>query len=309
MRVPGLFPAAYHVACSPPIVTQRDRLVRAVYAGSDVPPLSRKEAQERTQRALRHKEFGGRYNTALLRDPRYPYHDLCRLASWERNRGSKITPPAPANYGFRNLPLTNRPVDLGEAARRGTKSALDAAITKGKLRLNDPDLFEMTPLAWAIAYGREDEARSLLRAGARPEGARPNSVTQTSPIQIARAKRMRNLIQQMIPLLTGEVASSLHDPPQQLFDTSKRRLNAKLKAVHDQFASRRPRARRYEALITVDAAGDMHGCRMEPSTGIGQMDRRLCDVILNNSRWTPARDLFGEPVPGEGKVSLVWAHS
>lgn len=78
MMVPGMFPAAYGIACRPAIVKQGDRMVRAVYAESDVPPVSDQEGTDRLTQAKRHRAFGEKYNAALLADPRFPYRETCR---------------------------------------------------------------------------------------------------------------------------------------------------------------------------------------------------------------------------------------
>jgi hypothetical protein len=81
MLVPGIFPAAYGVACRPAIVSQGDRMVRAVYAASDVPPASDRERADRLNRGMRHRAFGEKFNAALLAHPRFPYRNTCRAVS------------------------------------------------------------------------------------------------------------------------------------------------------------------------------------------------------------------------------------
>jgi hypothetical protein len=81
MLVPGIFPAAYGVACKPSIVSQGSRMVRALYAASDVPPISKAEAVNRQQIETRHRAFGEKYNAALIADKRSPYRKFCRVVS------------------------------------------------------------------------------------------------------------------------------------------------------------------------------------------------------------------------------------
>ncbi len=81
MLVPGIFPAAYGVACRPSIVSQGSRMVRALYAASDVPPISKAEAVDRRHIEERHRAFGEKYNAALIADKRSPYRKVCRAVS------------------------------------------------------------------------------------------------------------------------------------------------------------------------------------------------------------------------------------
>jgi hypothetical protein len=92
MFVPGIFPAAYGVACRPAIAKQRnwsDR-VRALYAASDVPPVSDQELANLMSQAKRHRAFGEKYNAALLADPRFPHRNTCRPVTRElEDEGSR----------------------------------------------------------------------------------------------------------------------------------------------------------------------------------------------------------------------------
>lgn len=84
MLVPGIFPAAYGIACKPSIVSQGSRMVRALYLASDVPPMSEADAADRSRIEGRHRWFGERYNAALIADVRSPYRKICRLVSRDR---------------------------------------------------------------------------------------------------------------------------------------------------------------------------------------------------------------------------------
>jgi hypothetical protein len=81
MLVPGIFPAAYGVACRPSIVSQGSRMVRALYAASDVPPVSEVEAANRRRVEEAHRRFGERYNATLMADIRSPFRKTCRAVS------------------------------------------------------------------------------------------------------------------------------------------------------------------------------------------------------------------------------------
>jgi hypothetical protein len=81
MLVPGMFPAAYGFACRPSIVSQGMRMVRALYAASDLPPMSEADAANREHIAESHRAFGEKYNAALISDKRSPYRNVCRAVS------------------------------------------------------------------------------------------------------------------------------------------------------------------------------------------------------------------------------------
>ncbi len=78
MLVPGIFPAAYGVACRPSIVSQGIRVVRALYAASDVPPVSDAEAAARRHVEEAHRRFGEKYNATMIADIRSPFRKMCR---------------------------------------------------------------------------------------------------------------------------------------------------------------------------------------------------------------------------------------
>lgn len=79
--VPGMFPAAYGVACQPSIVSQQIRMVRALYLASDVPPISKAEAINRQQAREAHRSIGERYNATLIADIRSPFRKMCRVVA------------------------------------------------------------------------------------------------------------------------------------------------------------------------------------------------------------------------------------
>lgn len=81
MIAPGIAPAAYGIACRPSIVSQGTRMVRALYAASDVPPISEADADNRRRIEEAHRRFGERYNATLMADIRFPFRKMCRLVS------------------------------------------------------------------------------------------------------------------------------------------------------------------------------------------------------------------------------------
>ena len=81
MLVPGIFPAAYGFGCRPSIVSQGTRMVRALYAASDVPPIPNTDAVNEQHIRQNHRAFGEKYNVALIADKRSPYRKVCRAVS------------------------------------------------------------------------------------------------------------------------------------------------------------------------------------------------------------------------------------
>ena len=303
MLVPGIFPAAYGIECRPSVVSQGQRLVRAVFAASDVPNSREAAAVERALSG-NFSRFGISYNKALLADPQYPYHDVCRAAPPGGIQAHPFEVASPHEYGFRNLQPTDRPIDLGEAARRGTLASLQSLIALDRKGVNKPDILGMTPLAWAIAYRRDDHAEALLREGASPAGADRLSAP-TSPMQIARAMRWRSMIERMLRHVPTSRAERLEDPPQ-LMAKNRLALNAALSAAAKPYLPRlAPDGRTaHAAIISVAADGNARACRMEPSTMYRELDRALCRAILRSQHWEPAHDQFGEPVGGEASVPV-----
>ncbi|BCW89069.1 hypothetical protein sos41_22240 [Alphaproteobacteria bacterium SO-S41] len=118
---------------------------------------------EKKSRAYsRFNDYAAAYNRAIVEHDRFPIADLCV----EADPGE---PRSPGEGGLSRLggparTLERQPLTLHEAARRGgvdeTRRFLEAEPVDG------PDCFGMTALAWAVAYGREDIALLLLKAGA-----------------------------------------------------------------------------------------------------------------------------------------------
>ncbi|MEJ2459128.1 MAG: ankyrin repeat domain-containing protein [Novosphingobium sp.] len=159
-------------------------------------------------------DFGRRYNAAVLGDPRYPYADVCReldragLKPDFSDAGEKgIALP----YGFAELGPARMAYGLGAAARRGSVYDINVLIRRDKQDVNAPDMFGMTPLAWAIAYHRWPAAEALLRADASPTGAScQTAIDRESPLQVARIMRWSAMIRRLRPLVTeGRVEGAL----------------------------------------------------------------------------------------------------
>lgn len=137
----------------------------------------------RTEKLL--DAYAPAYNRTLITDPRYPYGDLCRVGA--AAIAVRDTSPDPADYGFPGLAATDRPHDLYEAARRGTPAAVARMIAAAdRDRIDRPDPYGMTPLAWAVQRRRADIAARLLAAGANPIGAECDAPDRAeSPLRLA----------------------------------------------------------------------------------------------------------------------------
>ncbi|NIJ18358.1 hypothetical protein FHS95_000027 [Sphingomonas naasensis] len=300
MLVPGLFPAAYGVICRPSVVSQDRRLVGPVFGASDVMGSAEEMAKERAT-AENFDRFGKRYNAALLADRRYPYHDLCRAGSSD-SRELRAERLPPHRYGFRDLVPTDRPIDPGEAARRGTAASLDRLIASKRAELDKADILGMTPLGWAVAYRRGAAIEALLGAGASPAGAGRVS-DPTAPIQIARAMQWRAAVEAMLKRAPA-LREAVEDPPR-LIERSRAGLNAALAAtVKGREARLAPGPSTvYKLTVTVNPEGQAASCRIAPLTGADGLDRALCGAALRETRWKPGRGAFGEAVAGVGSLT------
>lgn len=123
----------------------------------------------RTERLL--DSYGPAYNRALVSNPLYPYRDLCRpVAGTIAVHSLRIDDPV--RYGFPDLAGTETPLDLHEAARRGSAAAVARTIAAaGAGGIDRADPWGLTPLAWAVIRRRPEVAARLLAAGASPIGA------------------------------------------------------------------------------------------------------------------------------------------
>lgn len=200
--IPRGVPFGVGVACRPNGQLFRyGRLMRLSFAGSDgISGDVEREEQERRNLA-RIRIFALAYNRAVLARPELPYRDLCRVEADDYRPGVREETP-PGEWGYRPLEETEAPIDMYEAARRGTPASLRRWIERRPLDLHVPDLLGLTPLAWAVIYDRPEQARLLLEAGAHPYGEpywdRPQ---QLSPITIAQQAHNRRMVRLIRPYL------------------------------------------------------------------------------------------------------------
>lgn len=58
--------------------------------------------------------------------------------------------------------------------------------------------------------------------------------------------------------------------------------------------------------LTIAETGRVSDCSVLRSTGDGQVDRALCSLMINRSRWAPARDRQGRPISVRVRYTAVW---
>lgn len=60
-------------------------------------------------------------------------------------------------------------------------------------------------------------------------------------------------------------------------------------------------------LLSVGPAGRVTGCRVLTSSGYDGIDAALCAVMVNRSRWSPARDRQGNPITVQVRYTATWS--
>lgn len=252
-------------------------------------------------------DFGRRYNAAVLSDPRYPYADICRdvdRAGEKPDFSEAATKGIELPYGYAELGVARMSHGLGAAARRGSVYDIGVLLRRDKQDVNAPDLFGMTPLAWAIAYHRWPAAEALLNAKASPTGAVcQTAIDRESPLQIARIMRWYGMIRRLRPLVTEEEFASLRQKPR-WDDQSLSEFNHGLTALKERYRDdlRRIPFSRHDLSFDVDRRGNTTSCALKPASDLPAFDKELCDLALEIVRWAPARDAFGTTVPESAKL-------
>ncbi|WP_404482257.1 ankyrin repeat domain-containing protein [Novosphingobium sp. BL-52-GroH] len=251
--------------------------------------------------------FGRRYNAAILADPRYPYADVCRAVdkagpapTLPDNPDAGIVQP----YGFAELGPARMAYGLGAAARRGSVYDIGVLLEREKQDVDAPDMFGLTPLAWAVAYHRWPAAEALLRAKANPKGAVCQSlIDRESPLQVARVMRWYGVIRRMRPLVSEEEFASLRQKPR-WDDASLIEFNHALTELKERYEKilKRQDFARHDLDFQVDEHGNTTECKMEPASVSPGFDKELCGLAVEIVRWTPARDAFGTRVPESAKL-------
>jgi ankyrin repeat protein len=207
-------PAPLGVTCRAPRITVGGAipLHRVTVHFSDAIGADNKPTGWRTSELL--GRYGRAYNLALISDRRFPYADLCTPeAPADRHQ----LPPNihnPQSLAATPGPLTDTPLTLHEAARRGALPALMRLLSRSDLAsINAADDWRLTPLAWAVLSGRPDAVRVLLASGADPMGEECDIGLDASPVRLALALRDRSIA---ASLLTERTISRLQPWPEEL---------------------------------------------------------------------------------------------
>lgn len=59
-------------------------------------------------------------------------------------------------------------------------------------------------------------------------------------------------------------------------------------------------------LLTIGESGDVTGCSVIQGTGSGAVDQALCQIMLKQSRWSPALDREGRPISVQLRYTSIW---
>jgi Gram-negative bacterial TonB protein C-terminal len=303
LYVPGWLPDAIGVVCRPEILQMPNHAMELFgYAASDVPMRGDLERRQKFAR------YAPRYNRTLVESQKYPYKDLCRPAPQDRKVSAIDTKGiGPAKFGFRDLEETKDPIDLHEAARRGSTMALVEMLEMKRFPVNKPDILGMTPLAWAVAYGRVEQARLLLEGGADPAGTPCNSVDdETSPTRIARQLGEPHLVAALAQYSVKPGFRPLPPNPIPAVDGVKSYLgSAKISAI--ALKSKREELR-LVLHITVSNAGRVSKCSVSKPSGLQELDEIVCQTMLANFQYRPAIDEFHRAGSVEMEEPLQFVH-
>lgn len=60
-------------------------------------------------------------------------------------------------------------------------------------------------------------------------------------------------------------------------------------------------------LLTVTSAGRVSDCSVLQTTGDGNVDQALCNLMIRQSRWEPARDKQGRPISVKLRYTATWS--
>ncbi|GFE76411.1 hypothetical protein [Novosphingobium sp. TCA1] len=274
-------------------------------------------------------DFARTFNETLIADPAYPYRDVCRAVAGEKledkegaKEGKAVLTPAPKatgrSYGYADLGPLPENATLADAARRGNVAALRRLIEEtpsadatgdaldAPTTIDSPDLFGMTPLAWAIAYHRDAAARYLLSQHASPSGAQCQAlVDRDSPMQIARARSWIAMVLRMKALVPEQDYAALAEDPA-LPDGNKAAFNGELRKLGERYGDifNKDSMTRHELKFSLDPKGQIKHCAFEPKTVSAEFDKDICKLGQEQLKWNPARDPEGRTVSGEAKLVI-----
>ncbi|WP_198045930.1 hypothetical protein [Novosphingobium aquimarinum] len=245
------------------------------------------------------ERFATQYNREIVADPGYPYGDICRPTD------PSLTPTRTGS-GFVKLGAPRTQYDAAEAARRGDAWRLRQLRRREPSLLHQPDMFGMTPLAWAIAYREPVAVDYLLKAGADPTGTNCRAMPDAqSPLQLARAMKWQSAVLRMRPRLAPGTFEELREEPRML-EKSELAYRKALIDIGSKYQKQLMRQKRSVQRVTfeIDAKGAPTSCRLEPGTAVPDFDAEICAIGIAQLRWRAARNPFGVEVPGETTISV-----
>ena len=59
--------------------------------------------------------------------------------------------------------------------------------------------------------------------------------------------------------------------------------------------------------LTIDARGRVASCDITEGTGNPMLDQELCARMASRSRWQPALDRSGQPIPVRVRYTATWS--
>ena len=60
-------------------------------------------------------------------------------------------------------------------------------------------------------------------------------------------------------------------------------------------------------LLTISEEGRVSDCSVMQTTGSGDVDQALCNLMIGRSRWSPARDTQGRPISVKLRYTATWS--
>ncbi|MBX9795831.1 TonB family protein [Sphingomonas sp.] len=58
--------------------------------------------------------------------------------------------------------------------------------------------------------------------------------------------------------------------------------------------------------LSINEAGQVDGCQIIQSSGLADLDKQACQLMIAQGKYQPATDLVGKPVRSTDRLSLAW---